>query len=124
MPERRRDRFCRIVLPGLRFESDDAAALLNDRHAGKTVQRAAGAQVIDGETDRLWRGTNAELSRNPDNRGGFEKGAGHAAVNGGQHRVADDFWRERHDEGVVLADADAKTAGERAVDEHAGRILR
>src|SRR3954447_791434 len=48
MSERRGDRLGWIVLPGLRLERHDAPALLDDRDAGKTVQRAAGAQIIDG----------------------------------------------------------------------------
>jgi hypothetical protein len=42
MSKRRSDRFGRVVLPCLRFEGDDAAALLDDRDPGVAVQRAVG----------------------------------------------------------------------------------
>src|SRR4030088_2448808 len=53
MTEGRGDRLGRIVLPGLCLESDDAPARLDDRRLGIAVQRAARAQVVDREADRL-----------------------------------------------------------------------
>src|SRR3954471_8973820 len=63
MAECRGDRFCRVVLPGLGLERDHASALLDDRGTGVTVERAAGAQVVDGEPDRLGQRRDAELAR-------------------------------------------------------------
>src|SRR5882757_6595300 len=124
MTKRRRDRPGRVVLPGLRLESDDAAALLDDGHLGVAVQRAAGAQVIDRQADRFGQRRNAELAGHAHDRRRFKEGAGHAAVNRGQDRVADDLWRERHDEYAVFTDADTEAARERAVGEWAGGIVR
>ena len=47
------DRLVRIVLPGPRLEGDDASALFHNRDIGKAVERAAGTQIIDSESDRL-----------------------------------------------------------------------
>src|SRR5581483_2511499 len=87
MAERRGDGLCGIFLPGLRLEGDDAPALLDDGDAGKTVERAARAQIVDGEADRLWTGRSAELARDADDRRHLEKRAGHAAMDRGQDRV-------------------------------------
>src|SRR5438128_590495 len=76
MAERRGDGFFGIVLPGLGLERDHAAALLDDRGAGVAVERPAGAQVVDGEPDRLRRRRDAEFARDADDRRGFEQGAG------------------------------------------------
>src|SRR6476660_740993 len=124
MTEGRGDRLGRIVLPGVCLESDDAPALLDDRRLGIAVQRAARAQVVDRQADRLGQRQGAELARHTYNRGRFEEGAGHAAVDGGQDRVADDLWREWHDKGAIVADADAETTREGAFGEWAGRIFR
>src|ERR1700738_4731045 len=118
------DRLGRIVLPGLCRESDDAPALLDDRRLGIAVQWAARAQVVDRQADRLGQRQGAELARHTHNRRRFEEGSGHAAVDGGQDRVADDLWRERHDQRAIIADADAETTREGALGEWAGRILR
>ena len=67
---------------------------------------------------------NAEVARHAGDRGGFEERAGHAAMDGGQDRVADDLWRERHNQRAILADADAETTREGAFGEWAVRILR
>src|SRR5258705_12958297 len=98
MTEGRGDWLGRIVLPSLCLESDDAPALLDDRRLGIAVQRAARAQVVDRQADRLGQRQGAELARHTHNRRRFEEGAGHAAVDGGQDRVADGLWRERHDQ--------------------------
>src|SRR5208282_5026949 len=122
MSERRGDGLGRVVLPRLRLESDDAPTLLDNRHVGVAVEGVAGAQVVDRQADRFgWR--HAEFARHAHDRGRFEEGAGHAAVDGGQDRVADDFWRERHNQRAILADADAETTREWALGEWAGRIL-
>src|SRR5258706_12124688 len=63
MTEGRGDRLGRIVLPGLCLESDDAPALLDDRRLGIAVQRAARAQVVDRQADRLGQRQGAELAR-------------------------------------------------------------
>src|SRR5581483_1599469 len=107
MPECRGDGLGWIVLPGLRLESDDAPALLDDGDAGETVERAARAKIIDGEADRLRARRRAELARDTDDRRCFQKGAGHAAMDCGEDRIADDLLRERHHEAAILAHADA-----------------
>src|SRR5258708_37902103 len=63
MTEGRGDRLGRIVLPGLCLESDDAPALLDDRRLGIAVQRAARAQVVDRQADRLGQRQGAGLAR-------------------------------------------------------------
>ena len=68
MAERRGDGPGGVVLPCLRLESDDAPALLDDRHVGVTVAGAAGAQVIDRQADRLGR-RHAEFARHTHDRG-------------------------------------------------------
>src|SRR3954453_13065246 len=56
MAEGRGDRLVRIVLPGPRLEGDDAPALFHDRDVGERVERAARAEIVDGQSDRLWQG--------------------------------------------------------------------
>src|SRR5207302_4405783 len=122
MTEGRGDRLGRILLPGLCLESDDAPALLDDRRPGVAVQREARAQVVDRQADRLGQRYGAELARHAHNRRRFEEGAGHAAVDGGQDRVADALWRERRHQRAFVADADAETTREGALGEWAGGI--
>src|SRR5262245_53053505 len=124
MAKCRGDGLAGIVLPGLRLEGDDAPALLDDRDAGKTVERAAGAQIVDGEPDRFRRSGHAELAGDANDRRGFQEGAGHAAMDRRQDRVADDALRERHHEAAVATYADAEEARERAVGKETSRILR
>jgi hypothetical protein len=68
MPERRRDRLHRIVLPRLRLEGDDTLALPDDRDICETVEGASRTQIVDGQADRLWRRCDAEFARHTDNR--------------------------------------------------------
>src|SRR4051794_15211386 len=124
MAEGSGDRLVRIVLPGPRLEGDDAPALLHDRDVGEGVERAARAQIVDGESDRFGQSGRAELARHAEDRGGLEEGAGHAAMDRRQDRIADDLWRERHRQCVVVVDANAEAACERTVGERAVRIVR
>src|SRR3954471_21249811 len=99
------DRLVCIVLPGPRPEGADSPSLFHDRDVGERVERAARAEIVDGQSDRLGQCGGAELARHSEDRGGLEEGAGHAAMDRGQDRIANDLWRERHCQCVVMVDA-------------------
>src|SRR5215470_3532466 len=71
MAEGRCDRLVRIVLPGPCLECHDAPALLDDRDVGKAVERAARAQIVDRQPDRLGRRGDAEFARHADDGRGL-----------------------------------------------------
>src|SRR6516165_2899516 len=96
MAERGRNRLLPIVLPGSCFEGNNAPTLLDDRHVSVTVQCAARPQIIDRQSNRLRGRSGAEVTGDADDRGRFQEGTGHAAMNCGQEWTADDLWREWH----------------------------
>src|SRR4051794_25569116 len=62
MAESGGDWLVRIVLPGPCLEGDDTPALFHDRDIGNGIQRAAGAEIVDSESDRLRQRGDAELA--------------------------------------------------------------
>ncbi len=123
MPERRRDRLGRIVLPGLRLERDNALSLPDDGDICKAVEAASRTQIVDGQPDRLGWCCDAELARDADDGRCLQECAGHAAMDGGENRIADDLARERHVQHAARGGADAEAANERTVGEWARGVF-
>ena len=98
--------------------------MLDDRDIGVAVDRPSRTQVVDGQVDRLRLRAGAQFARDPEDRRGFEEGADQAAMDGRQHRIADDLLRERHHQRAVAVDTDPEPAREGTDRERAVRILR
>src|SRR5260370_1204596 len=84
MTEGRGDRLGRIVLPGLCLESDDAPALLGGRRLGIAVQRAARAQVVGRQGDRLGDAQSGRPGQHNRDSRRVEEGARPEARDGGR----------------------------------------
>ena len=102
-----------LVLPGFCAYVADAPAVLGDDGAGVSVDRFAGAQIVDADVDGLGQVFAFGLEHQLNHGRHFEKGADDAAVQCGQNRVADQLLAEAQDRrqlGPLAVDLDAEKA--------------
>ena len=90
------DRLAFILLPCLGVDHGDA--LSETTNLGACVCRLAArrAKVLDADIDGASRGGRADLVRQLQEAGNFEEGRYAAAMQGGEHYIADELVAHRH----------------------------
>ena len=97
------DRLGAAVLPALDLNIGDAAADLAQDRPGKGRLRAGGPQVLDGDVDGLGDPPFRLGQRQLGQRRHLHEGADHPAMQGREHRVADQVLGEGQDGGHLVA---------------------
>ena len=85
----------RLVLPGEGLDVGDGAADAIERGPGEGIDGATGAQILHRHIDRLWNTRDLFALRQLRHGGDLHEGADHPAMQGRDHRIADQVRLKR-----------------------------